>query len=559
MHARPNWADERRVTDRWEGLPILGGHGQGGTRERRVSEDVFDYVIVGAGSAGCVLAARLTEDPGVRVALVEAGGPDKNPSIRYPFAFPRLFGTESDWKFHTVPQTRMGDREMFWPRGRTLGGCSSINAQMWIPGHRDDYLPWQRVAGDLWSWEAVEPYYRRSERWAGAPEDGACYGTDGPLWISPPRDPDPTTELFIDACSEMGLGRLPGLGVPDHTGCAITPLNQLRGARWSAADGYLRPAMERANLSVRTDAQVYRVVLERGRASGVETAQGTLRARREVILSAGSVGSPQLLMLSGIGDPAELRRVGITPRAELPGVGRNLQDHLTLNLLVEATVPVPLMRAHTEESRQRFERDRLGPLTSNIAEAVAFFRGDGGPGAPDLELIWAPIAFTDHGAADTPGLTLGVILLQPDSRGRITLADADPTSAPLIDPGYFSAPTDLPVLLSGLRFAERVLATEALRPVVAGPLPPWPGAAGDDVLIETAKRHADTLYHPVGTCRMGAADDPEAVVDARLRVHGVPGLRVVDASVMPRITRGHTHAPAVMIGERAADLVRAEA
>ncbi|MDI3389965.1 GMC family oxidoreductase N-terminal domain-containing protein [Streptomyces sp. B-S-A8] len=522
-----------------------------------MSKNVFDYVIVGAGSAGCVLAARLSEDPAVRVAVVEAGGPDTNPDIKVPYSFFKLMGTDDDWAFRSTPQSGMADREMFWPRGRTLGGSSSVNAQMWIPGHSEDYGPWAEATKGLWSWEAVEPYFRKSERWAGDPGRGASYGTEGPLWISEPRDPDPTTERFLDACAEAGLPELvDGLGGADHTGCAVTPLNQLRGERWSAADGYLRPALARDNLTVLTGTQVRRVLLKDGRATGVETDRDTLSARREIVLSAGTVGSPHLLMLSGIGDPEELRRAGVAPVAALPGVGRNLQDHLTLNLLMEATVPVPLADAYTPANRLRYERDRLGPLTSNIAEAVAFFRGDGGPGAPDLELIWAPIPFTDHGTAVRQGLTLGVILLQPQSRGRITLDAAAPTAAPLIDPGYFTAEEDLRVFLSGLRFAERLFTTKALAPLVSGPMAPWPGTVDDAGLARTVQQHGDTLYHPVGTCRMGGADDEQAVVDPYLRVHGVTGLRVADASVMPTITRGHTHAPAVMIGERAADLIR---
>ncbi|GAA2516248.1 GMC family oxidoreductase [Streptomyces gobitricini] len=519
--------------------------------------ETFDYVVVGAGSAGCVLAARLSEDPSVRVALVEAGGRDTNPDIRTPYSFFKLMHTDEDWAFQSSPQPGMGGREMFWPRGRTLGGSSSINAQMWIPGHSEDYRPWAESVGDLWSWEAVEPYFRRSERWAGDPGRGGTYGTEGPLWISPPRDPDPTTARFLEACAEVGLRELTqGLGGPDHTGCAVTPLNQLRGARWSAADGYLRPAMERPNLTVFTDTQVRRVVVEDGRATGVESDRGVLAARREVVLSAGAIGSPHLLMLSGIGDVDDLRAAGISPTVELPGVGRDLQDHLTLNLIMEATVPVPLADADTPANRARFEEERLGPLTSNIAEAVAFFRSDGGPGAPDLELIWAPIPFTDHGTAAKPGFTLGVILLQPESRGRITLSAADPAGPPRIDPGYFSVDEDLRVFLSGLRFAERLFDTASLRPLVSGPMAPWPGTVDDAQLVKTVREHGDTLYHPVGTCRMGPDGDPGAVVDERLRVRGVRGLRVADASIMPTITRGHTHAPAVMIGERASDLIR---
>lgn len=517
---------------------------------------MFDYVIVGAGSAGCVLAARLSEDPTVRVALVEAGGPDSDPDIRIPMASPTLIDSAIDWAFTTTEQPGMANRAVFWPRGRTLGGSSSINFQMWVPGHSLDYEHWGRVAGDLWSWEAVRPYFRKAERWSGKPGHGATYGTEGPLWISPPRDVDPTTSRFIEACIELGLKDVPGgLGGPDHTGCAITPLNQRHGARWSVADGYLRPALNRRNLRVFTGRQVHRVLVHEGRAVGVEFAGGRFTASREVILSAGAVGSPQLLMLSGIGDVADLRRVGIEPRADVPGVGRELQDHLILDLVMNATGPVPLATADTPANRRRFEQDRLGPLTSNIAEAVAFFRADGRPGAADLEVIWAPVAFGADGTG-LPGLTLAVVLLQPDSRGRITLADANPTSAPLIDPAYLSAESDLRTFIAGVRFAERLFDSAALQPLIAGPLAPWPGKVADNALMTTIRELAQTVFHPVGTCRMGHSGDDGAVVDPWLRVRGIESLRVVDASVMPRIPRGHTHAPAVMIGERAADLIR---
>lgn len=522
-----------------------------------MDDELFDHVIVGAGSAGCVLAARLTEDPAVRVALVEAGGPDTDPAIRVPSASLTLLGTELDWGYETVPQPGIDGRSVGWPRGKVLGGSSSVNFQMWIPGCADDYDAWGRAAGPTWSWDTVRPYLRKAEHWAGTPAEGISYGDDGPVWISPPRDPDPTTAHFLRACAELGLKPMPGgLGGPHLGGSALTPLNQRHGTRWSSADGYLRPALERDNLTLLTGQQARRIVLEEGRARGVELANARLMARREVILSAGAIGSPHLLMLSGIGDERELSAAGVEPRVHLPGVGRNLHDHATLDVIRHAVAPVRLADAETDRAKKQFEEDRTGPLTSNIAEAVGFFRSDGRPGPPDLEVIWAPIAFQGDSLAD--GLTVGVVLLHPDSRGTVTLQDPDPATPPLIDPRYLSARADLERLAAGARFAERLFTTDALRPLVAGAMDPWTDGMTDDALHQHVREHTGTLFHPVGTCRMGLASDDRAVVDPELRVRNVPGLRIVDASVIPRIISGHTHAPAVMLAERAADLIRGE-
>ncbi|GEC08097.1 putative GMC-type oxidoreductase [Streptomyces spinoverrucosus] len=520
-----------------------------------MDDELFDYVIVGAGSAGSVLAARLTEDPAVRVALVEAGGPDTDPAIRVPGASLALLGTELDWGYATVPQPGLGGRSVDWPRGKVLGGSSSLNFQMWIPGSADDYDAWGRTAGPTWSWQTVRPHLRTAERWAGAPAEGTSYGDDGPLWISPPRDPDPTTAHFLRACADLGLGPIPGgLGGPHLNGSALTPLNQRNGTRWSSADGYLRPALERANLTLFTRQQARRIVLENNRARGVELADVRLMARREVILSAGAVGSPHLLMLSGIGDERELAAAGVEPRVHLPGVGRNLHDHATLDVIRHAVSPVRLADAESAHALKQFEEDRVGPLTSNIAEAVGFLRSDGRPGPPDLEVIWAPIAFQGDALAD--GLTIGVVLLQPESRGTVSLQTPDPDTPPLIDPQYLSAPVDLHRLAAGARFAERLFATDALRPLVGEAMSPWTDDMSDEALLQHIRDHTGTLFHPVGTCRMGLPDDDAAVVDPDMRVRQVHGLRIVDASVFPRITRGHTHAPAVMLAERAASQIR---
>ncbi|MEU7488249.1 GMC family oxidoreductase N-terminal domain-containing protein [Streptomyces sp. NPDC042319] len=529
----------------------------------RAASGTYDYIVVGAGSAGCVLAARLSEDPTVRVALVEAGGPDRRQEVRIPAAFPKLFKTAYDWDFSTTAQPALNERELYWPRGRTLGGSSSLNAMMWVRGHRADYDAWAATAGEEWGYDRVARYFRRAERWAGPPAPALnadtgqrAHGSAGPLWISPARDLHPLSSAFLDACVESGLPRLAELNGPDHGGCAATPLSQRRGRRWSTADGYLRPALRRANLTVLTDSEARRVLFDEGRACGVELADGVLRARREVLLSAGAIGSPQLLLRSGVGDADDLKSLGIVPVADLPGVGRHLEDHLSVPVLRYAVDPVTLTGADTPVNIARYLVARRGPLTSNVGEAVAFIRSEPGLPAPDLELIFAPVPFVRHGLEPPAehGVTIGVVLLQPESHGRITLTDADPAAPPCIEPAYLSRPADLRRMVAGVRFAEELFGNAALRPHVGGALPPWRSSEDDAGTEDTVRALAETLYHPVGTCRMGTGDD--AVTDPALRVRGVTGLRVVDASVMPRITRGHTNAPTVMIAERAADLIR---
>ncbi|WP_248958841.1 GMC family oxidoreductase [Sphaerisporangium perillae] len=511
----------------------------------------YDYVIVGAGSAGCVLANRLSADPSVRVALLEAGGADRKLEIRVPAAFSKLFKTRYDWNYTTAKQTEMSGRELYWPRGKTLGGSSSINAQMWVRGHRADYDGWNLPG---WSYDEVLPYFRRSERRVGS-NRGEVYGTDGPIYISELRDPNVTTGAFLRACEEMGLTRLEELNGASNEGFSQTPVTQERGRRWSAADAYLRPAMRRPNLTVLTAAQARKILFdEDGRATGVEYGEGRrVTATREVIVSAGAIGSPHLLMLSGVGDPDALRAAGVEPRHELPGVGRNLMDHLASAIVLECPERVTLAGAESVGNYARYLLGRRGMLTSNVGEAVAFIRTTPQEPAPDIELLFAPAPFVDHGMTPPPGhgLTIGVILLQPESRGRITLNGADA----VIDPCYLSAEADVRRMVAGLKKAREAFATTALKPYAGGPMEPYDGAATDEELARYVRERSETLYHPAGTCKMGTDDD--AVVDPSLRVIGVPGLRVVDASVMPTLNRGHTHAPTIMIAEKAADLVRA--
>ncbi|MGW5862793.1 GMC family oxidoreductase [Streptomyces sp. NPDC055239] len=537
-------------------------------------DSVYDYVIVGAGSAGCVLAARLSEDPAVRVALVESGPRDRKPEIRIPAAFPKLFKTPYDWNYSTAKQPALDGRELYWPRGHVLGGSSSMNAMMWVRGHREDYDAWGEAAGPEWSYEAFEPYFRRAERWsggasgaagkgggAGAAGAGSGYGTDGPLWISPPRAPNPTTTAFLDACREAGLRELAELNEPDHSGFALTPLNQRRGRRWSAADGYLKPARRRRNLHVLARARVRRLEFDGTRVAGViaDGVPGKLIARREVILSAGAIGSPQLLQASGVGDPDGLSRAGIETRVASRGVGRHLQDHLSYVVTMACPQPVTLTGADSLANVGRVLLGGRGPLTSNIGEAVAFIKTRPELNAPDIELIYAPVPFVNHGLTPPTehGITVGVVLLQPESEGQITPKGPGVGSAPFIDPGYLTAEADLRTLVAGVRRAEELLAGRALAPYTSGPMAPHPGTVDDATLARAIRRASETLYHPVGTCRMGS--DEESVTDPALRVRGVTALRVVDASVMPRITRGHTHAPTVALAEKAAELIREDA
>ena len=520
----------------------------------------YGYVIVGAGSAGCVLANRLSADPACRVALLEAGGPDRAREIRIPAALTKLLLTEYDWNYRTTRQPQLSDRELYWPRGKTLGGSSSMNGQAWTRGHRVDYDGWAESCPG-WSYDEVLPYFQRAEHRVGS-NAGGVYGTSGPQFISELRDPNPTTLAFLAACAELGMRRLGELNEPDNTGYAPTAVTQRRRLRHSAADAYLRPARRRRNLTVLTRAYAERILFDGARATGVEyrDAAGVTQrvtVSREVILSAGTVNSPQLLMLSGIGDPERLRAVGVEPRHELEGVGANLQDHLACGIVVHCPKPVTLFAADSRAQLARFLLARRGMLTSSVNEAVAFVRSDPALAAPDLELVWLPVPLLGEGLTPPPahGVTLGVELLQPDSHGDIRLASDNPAEPPVIDPGYLTAESDLRGLVVGMRIAERVCDTAALRPYIGAPMAPWPGKVDDAKLATVIREYAGTAFHPVGTCRMGS--DDAAVVDSELRVRGLDGLRVVDASVMPRIIRGHTHAPTVMIAERAADLIRA--
>jgi choline dehydrogenase len=540
------------------------------THQRWARELTADYIVVGAGSAGAALAARLSEDPNVTVLLLEAGGPDKALPLHVPAAFSTLFRGVYDWNYDTTPQPALENRTIYWPRGKTLGGSSSLNAMMWVRGFAADYDDWADAAGSRWSWESLVPYFRRVERTQDAADP--TQGTDGPQYIEHQRDPRPHTVAFLAAATEAGHA-VTAPNLPERQGFSQTMVSQRRGARASTADAYLRPAARRRNLRVITGALVRRVTFEAGeppRATGVyvdiDGITRHARARREVILAGGTINTPQLLMLSGIGPADHLGEHGIAVVADSPDVGSNLQDHLVAGL-APAAKGGTLFGAQRRRELGRYLSGRRGMLTSNVAEAYGFVRTDVADrtgmadALPDIEIIFAAAPYVGEGLVPTPaeGITVGAILLRPRSRGTIRLRSADPAAKPDIDPQYLSDPdgVDAATMLAGLAECERLIATDALRAVTTDA---WVQPEDGDLLTPaeraelSLRRYSHTLYHPVGTARMGT--DAASVVDPELRVRGVEGLRVADASVIPTLIRGHTNAPAIIIGEVAADLLR---
>lgn len=522
--------------------------------------ETFDYVVVGAGASGATLAARLSEDPAISVLLVEAGGPGKKQEVHIPAAFSKLFKTPLDWDYNTETQPNLGDRSIYWPRGKMLGGSTSLNAMMWVRGYAADYDGWGEAAGPGWSYQSLLPYFRRVEHVEGNTDPDQ--GSGGAVSIIHQRSPRSHTATFLKAVEQAGYAvESPNSARPD--GFSETMVNQKRGKRFSTADAYLKPNKGRSNLTVRTDAQVTKVLFEGSVAVGVEYLSGgatkQVFVKHEIVLSGGAINTPQLLLLSGVGPAADLNALGIDVVVDAPEVGANLQDHLISALIIESDEDT-LFAAEKPAQVVNFLTRGKGMLTSNVGEAYGFVRTQPDLDLPDIEIIFAPVPFVHEGlmAPTGHGITVGAILLQPESAGRITLVSADPLAKPRIEPAYLTDPEgkDRAALMAGLGVCADLIETPALSGVTGSHY--FVPEGGDDVTREeraalSLVNHSHTLYHPTSTARMGSGEG--SVVDPELRVRGVQGLRIADASIMPKIIRGHTQAACMVIGERAADLL----
>jgi choline dehydrogenase len=511
----------------------------------------FDFVVIGAGSGGCAVAGRLAADSRHKVALIEAGPADGGMATRIPAAWVKLFKSKVDWDYTTEPQAGLNGRRIYWPRGRVVGGSSATNAQMYVRGAAVDFDGWAEAGNDGWDYASLLPHFRASE------SNSRCtdrfHGRDGPLNVTDLAELHPLTHAFLRAGQEIGLPTNPDFNGETLDGIGAAQLTQRNGARWSAADAYLG---KRPNLAVMTETVALRILLDGHRAAGVLVRRGNVERRvlaaREVLLCSGAINSPQLLMLSGIGPAAELRRHGIAVAHDLPGVGAHLQDHIVAGLLAGIRARDSMLVAESPRNLLRYMLFRRGMLASNAAEAAAFVRSRPDLPAPDLELVFVPVLFQEQGLVKPTqhGLTIGIVALQPESRGSIRLASADPLAKPIIDPNYLGDARDMGTLRTGMELALRLVAAPAMQSVVSTVLAPRDASAA--TIEDHIRSTAHTIYHPVGTCRMGP--DRLSVVGSDLAVHGLRGLRIADASVMPRIVRGHTHAATVAIGERAAAL-----
>ncbi|MDX6752285.1 choline dehydrogenase [Geminicoccaceae bacterium 1502E] len=532
------------------------------------SAESWDYVVVGAGSAGCAVASRLSEDPSCRVLLLEAGPVDRNPWIHVPVGYYRtMFDPKTSWVFATEPDPGIAGRSINWPRGKVLGGSSSINGLVYCRGQAQDYDHWRQLGNPGWSFDDVLPYFRKTERWEGGAS--ALRGGDGPLSVSGPTYRSALMDAFIEAAKEAGIPENPDYNGESQEGVGYFQLTIRNGLRCSAAKAYLKPAMKRPNLRVVTEALTTRLLLDGHKVTGVEYRRGGVlheaRVTGEVILSAGAIGSPHIMMLSGIGDPVELAAKGVTPVHEVKGVGRNLQDHYQARTVWRSPLPVTINDAVATWWKRgfagmRFALSRQGPLSIAAGVVALFGRTREELETPDVQFHVIPFSAEKPGEFLHPfsGYTVSVCQLRPESRGWLALKDTDPATPPAIHPNYLATETDRQTMVDGMKLIRRVMGQKAIAPFVAEEVHPGPAVEDDEALLAYVREKGTTIFHPSCTCMMGPADNPMAVVDARLKVHGLAGLRVADCSIMPAVVSGNTNAPAIMIGEKLADMIREE-
>lgn len=535
-------------------MPLMLGAEEAALPDR----ESYDYVIVGAGSAGCVLANRLTEDPAVRVLLLEAGGEDDADEVHIPAAFASLFKTRWDWNYQTVEQEHTGVSH-YWPRGRMLGGSSSMNAMIYIRGNRVDYDNWRDQHGAAgWGYEDVLPYFKRAE--GNTRLGDPLHGTDGPLRVEDRVFTHELSRAWVDSAVDWGLKPTDDFNGDTQFGAGLYQVTCRKGRRWSTADGYLRPVMTRPNLTVRTRAHATRLLVANGAAVGVRYllagGERVARADSEVVLCAGAINSTQLLLLSGIGPPEHLREHGIDVSVGLPGVGENLHDHPAAPMVWSTRGTTDIVDSASPTGLLRWQLTKRGPLASNVGEAGAFMSTTDGADAPDMQFHVAPTLFYDNGLREPKmaGFTSATTLVDVASRGRLRLRSAHPQWRPRLDPAYYAERADLDATVAGLRALAEIARSGPLAGYLDQPFLPGRTDLDDDALAEHARAWTQTLYHPVGTCAMGTGE--QAVVDPELRVRGLQRLRVADASVMPTVPRGNTNAATVMLAEKAADLLR---
>ncbi|MEM5385929.1 choline dehydrogenase [Paraburkholderia phymatum] len=526
----------------------------------------FDFVVVGAGSAGCVLANRLSEDGRYSVCLLEAGPTDRYAWIHIPIGYGKtMFHPVYNWGFYTDPDPNMNNRKLYWPRGRTLGGCSSINGLIYVRGQKEDYDRWAALGNRGWSWEECLPYFRRLEH--NELGEGPTRGVDGPLWASTIRQRHELVDAFIAASNRLGMRTVDDFNTGDQEGVAYYQLTTRRGLRCSTAVAYLKPARQRANLHVETDAQASKILFDGTRAMGIQYVQrGEARevhADREVILAAGALQSPQLLQLSGVGPAALLQEHGIPVVAARAGVGENLQDHLQIRLIYEVTKPITTndqLRSWTGRAKMglQWALFRGGPLAVGINQGGMFCRAlPDEAKTPDIQFHFSTLS-ADSAGGDVhafPGCTYSVCQLRPESRGAVRIRSTNSLEAPSIQPNYLATDLDRRTAVAGVRFARRVAATQPMAALLKREVRPGADAQTDDELLQFCREYGQTIFHPSGTAKMGTIDDPLAVVDERLRVYGTRGLRVVDCSIMPTLVSGNTNVPIVMVAEKASDMI----